>query len=138
MISIYSSKPVRLKDLKDFDDAKRFVKPTDLWYGYEISLEEVKDKLRFGKAKLTADGITIDTNIIYYDKVILSGSHCAVNDIIYACRGTDYTMPPVEVTKMGYIDEVYKRKYISVPTNSYWDYSNNPVVMIKTKRIKKI
>lgn len=134
MIEIYESKPARLKDFKDFDNAKRFVKPTDLWYGYEISYEDVKDKLRFGKARLIADGIVIKTNVIYYDDVILSGSSCTVNDLIYASKDSKYSVPPVEITKIGYIDEVYKRKYISVPTNAYWDYSNNPIVMVKVKR----
>lgn len=134
MINIISSKPIRQKDLKDFNEVKRFVRPNALWYGYEISLEDVRDKLMFGVAIISAGGISIKTNIIFYDKVILSGTHCSVNDLIFACRGTDYSVPDVEITKVGYADEVYRRKYISVPTEGYWDYSMNPIVMIKVNK----
>lgn len=131
MITIKFSKPVRKKDLKTYDEAKGFVKSTELWYGYEYKLDDILDRLRFGEAVISDNGVIINTNIIYFDKTILSGTHCTINDLIQACKGTEYNVPPVEVTRMGYVDEVNRRKYISCPVNGYWDYSANPIVMIK-------
>lgn len=131
MIKIKFSKPVRKKDLMTYDEAKSFVKSTELWYGYEYKLEDIIDSLRFGEAVITDNDININTNIIYFDKLILSGTHCTINDLIQACKGTEYSVPPVEITHMGYIDEVNRKKYISCPINGYWDYSANPIVMIK-------
>lgn len=131
MIEIKFNKPVRKKDLKTFEEAKGFVKSTDIWYGYELKLDDIIDKLRFGEAVISDKGLTINTNIIYYDDVILSGTHCSINDLIQACKGTRYSVPPVEITRVGYMDEMSRRKYISVPVQGYWDYSLNPIVMIK-------
>lgn len=131
MITIKFSKPVRKKDLKTYDEAKGFVKSTELWYGYEYKLDDILDRLRFGEAVISDNGVIINTNIIYFDKTILSGTHCTINDLIQACKGTEYNVPPVEVTRMCYVDEVNRRKYISCPVNGYWDYSANPIVMIK-------
>lgn len=131
MIKINFSKPVRKKDLKTFDEAKSFVKTTDIWYGYELKLDEIIDRLRFGEAVISDGNISINTNIIYFDDIVLSGTHCSINDLIQACKGTKYSVPPVDITRIGYMDEMNRRKYISVPVQGYWDYSLNPIVMIK-------
>jgi len=131
MIKIYKSKPIRDKDLKTLDEVKIFVRPTELWYGYEIKLDDVKERLRFGEAEIQVDDIKLQTNIIYYDDIILGSTHCSINELITACKGTKYSIPPVEITRMGYIDEVHRRKYISTPINGYWDYSLAPIIMIK-------
>ena len=64
MIEIKFNKPVRKKDLKTFEEAKSFVKSTDIWYGYELKLDDIIDKLRFGEAVISDKDITINTNIL--------------------------------------------------------------------------
>lgn len=137
MIKIYNSKPIRNWALKSLDDVKGFVPATELWYSYEIKLDDIIDKLRFAQATLTYNDLAIDTNIIYYDNIILASTHCSINDIAAACINTEYNIPNVSITKMGYIDEVYRKKYISTPINGYWDYGMNPILLVKRKQGNK-
>lgn len=116
---------------KLYDEAKTFVNPKALWYGYELDKNEVIPNLYLAIAELS-DGVSaIETPVVMYEDFILSASKAPINDVIAACVGTKYSVP--QSTAFGYIDDVNRGKYLSTPIDPYWDGLGNPIIMFKGK-----
>lgn len=130
MIKVLWRKPLPKKYLHKMDTAKQFVHSNEIWYAYEITSQDKFDNLTLVKAELTYNNITLESQLIIYDDdKILCGDKVSVNDILASIKGTNFKVP--EKQHLGYIDEVWRRKYLSTPTTGHWDLNGLPILMIK-------
>ena len=129
MIVELTSKQLRIDNIHFLGDAKRFVKPNELWYGYLIKKEDYsKLEVKLFKVE-TPDFDTVLVKAICIGDEILSCDRLSLNEAMFITQGTSYTVKVPD--KFGYIDEVHKKKYLSAPITGYWDYSGQPILLRK-------
>lgn len=116
------------KVLKKYDELKSFVPEAELWYAFEIPNEP--SDFTVHRAVVQHLDKKVYTNLVLYQhKYLISASDCSHNELVACAHDTDFEV--LGAAKFGYVDEVDRRKYVSVPIGGYWDYYNVPIVLVK-------
>ena len=117
--------------IKDEETRRRFVPSTETWIAidkpsditYIIADITIEDKSHKAVGYMLNNSTDKDTYLI-------GATGLDYNSLYYASTLTKGVSVPKSVT-IGHFDSLYRRKYLTIPHNSYWDNSGLPIVISK-------